>query len=80
VPTVVITGGGHPGQFFPYAVETAAGKPLPAAVSFTMPCFSCNWVCKFKVAASEPFPCVESVGVDEAEREVDAVLRGEWNR
>ena len=74
VPSVCILGGGHFGRFVPYDVEVVDARPLPRFAVHAMPCFGCEWACKFHPHRSQPMPCVEEVTVDAVWREVDGLL------
>ena len=61
-----ILGGGHYGRFAPYALEQLQPmQRLPAVVAHPMPCFNCNWNCKYPRAVDAPVKCIDEIGVDE---------------
>lgn len=74
VPTVAILGGGHFGQFMPYAGDDPL-TTLSAPVWAAMPCFNCNWRCRFTVAPQLPVPCIDAIGIDAVVARIDALLR-----
>lgn len=73
-PAVCITGGGHPGRFVPYRVETPADGPLPIPVTCATDGHDCNWRCAADRAKDEPAPCVTNVSVNDAWNVVRKVL------
>lgn len=73
-PSLAITGGGHWGRCYPYdACEAPIGKP-PLTVSFSMPCFGCDWVCKHSLREDQPFPCIRSITVEDAWQSLQPLL------
>jgi len=58
---VCILGGGHFDRFAPYPVQMAN---RPICVYEKMDCYYCNWNCKFKTEAHEPYPCIGNITVD----------------
>ena len=64
VPGVAVVGGGHFGRCFPYDSREALVLRLPATVARTMDCFGCDWICRYRVAAGKPYPCIEAVTVE----------------
>lgn len=74
VPSVAIVGGGHPGRFLPYPEPVA--RPARARHASTyLPCYGCNWVCKFEVDPGDSFPCIEQVTVDQVWQQVVALVQ-----
>jgi hypothetical protein len=73
VPAVVILGGGHFGRFLPYATDQAE-TTSPSVVHAAMPCFGCDWRCKFEPFDRGPKPCITNVSVDDVWRVVETVL------
>jgi ADP-heptose:LPS heptosyltransferase len=64
VPVVCIMGGGHPGRFMPYRIETPTSKPLPVPVMADMDCFGCGWVRCCDAEPGAAAPCIVQVSVD----------------
>lgn len=62
-PVVGLVGGGHFGWFAPYPPQFPHGAPLRVAHQ-PMPCFRCNWHCKFDVPVGQAFPCVRDIEVN----------------
>lgn len=58
--SIVVLGGGHFGRFLP-----GAGRSTSAAVFKPMPCFGCNWECRYHVPEAAPKPCIEQIGVED---------------
>jgi len=71
-PSICILGGGHHGRFMPYPQDLEGVKPI--AVTNQMSCFGCNWKCRFTDARSAPYPCVESVSVEQVTRAVRVAI------
>lgn len=80
VPSICITGGGHYGRFVPYKVEQFAQGPLPLIAAKQMPCFGCDWKCKFHPAKGKPMPCVEDVPVDAVWNLAEGILNQSASR
>ncbi len=62
---VCILGGGHYGRFVPYQVEKQTLRRLPVVVTQKMPCFNCNWRCKYETNKDVPVPCIRNISVEE---------------
>lgn len=60
VPVVCILGGGHFGRFAPYPLDITYQKVLYNS----MPCFDCNWRCKYTLSEAQTYPCIEKVTTD----------------
>ncbi len=72
---VSIVGGGHFGRFAPYEVDQLEhGRRLPRIVSHRMPCFECNWKCKYPRSHGGAVRCIASVTVEQVWTEIDAAL------
>ena len=60
VPALAITGGGHPGWYYPYP---AGAMPeyvhVPRTVAEPMPCYGCAWHCTRQTSGT--FPCIAAV-------------------
>lgn len=69
-PVIGLVGGGHFGWFAPYPEHFPRTAPLLIAYQ-PMPCFHCNWQCKFDVAPGEAVPCVRDIDTR------DVVLRAQ---
>jgi len=64
VPGVAVVGGGHYARCFPYDPGEAPVRRIPVAVSQPMTCFGCDWICRYRIDAGRPFPCIGAVTVD----------------
>lgn len=71
VPAIVVLGGGHFGLCYPYPVS-APVKRRPVCVWHDMPCFDCNWICRYQIPPGRVYPCIERVDVEAV---WDAVIR-----
>ncbi len=69
-PALAVMGGGHYGRFFPY--PAAHDHCENVALTHEMPCFQCNWACRYRWFRETPAPCVANVSVD---RVFDAASR-----
>lgn len=67
-PVVAVAGGGHPGRFLGYPAAAPGGRNI--LIQNPLPCFGCNWVCRYRLLSPRPAPCLEAISVD---RVVDAV-------
>ena len=72
--TVVIVGGGQPGKFFPYLDEGELEPSGPRVATRPMPCFGCEWQCRFAVAPDAPKPCIAEISVEDVWAEVLSLL------
>ena len=60
VPALAVTGGGHPGCYYPYPEASAASYVrAPRFAGVDMPCAGCAWRCKYHSASV--YPCVAAV-------------------
>ena len=66
IPSICILGGGHYGRFFPYP-----GNPLTRAVTHRMPCYNCDWECRYA-----EYECIARVTVADVVAEALGVLAG----
>ncbi len=66
-----VLGGGQWGRFLPYpdTVEIA-----PECIYQTMDCYNCNWQCIFERESNSPYPCVNSITVDELNNKIETVM------
>jgi ADP-heptose:LPS heptosyltransferase len=74
VPTICIVGGGHFGRFLPYPADAERVGIRVAALHHPMPCYHCNWWCKYSVKSSDPAPCVAGVTTEAAWNAVETML------
>ncbi|HYA12952.1 MAG TPA: glycosyltransferase family 9 protein [Syntrophales bacterium] len=74
VPVICIMGGGHPGRFLPYRIETQTGKPLPIPVVTEAECFGCGWRHCREAHSKAAAPCIAQISVDAVWRAVDRLL------
>ncbi|RXF69096.1 glycosyltransferase [Arcticibacter tournemirensis] len=70
-PVICIQGGGHFNRFTPYPDEMPF-KPI--CVYEKMPCFNCNWICKFPTLEYDPFPCISRVNIESVWEKVQKTL------
>ena len=77
VPGVAVVGGGHYERCFPYDPREALVRRLPVTVARPMDCFGCDWICRYRVAADRPYPCIEAVTGEAVWAGVEAALAGE---
>jgi len=60
-PSVCVAGGGQYGRFVPYPVSRLAAYAPPRLVVHPLPCFGCDWNCRYRLTGRQPAPCVASV-------------------
>lgn len=75
VPSVVVLGGGDFGRCYPYP-ENAPVKRRPVCVWHDMPCFGCNWICRYQSLPDRAYPCIERVDVEVVWDAVAGVMDG----
>jgi hypothetical protein len=75
VPSIVIAGGGHYGQFFPYDANAAHVQYLPLTISKKMECFGCDWVCRYRVEKDAAYPCIEAITPEQVYAEVEKLMQ-----
>jgi len=74
VPTLAVTGGGHPGCYYPYPAEHLSGVVrVPRTVGGDMPCSGCAWRCT--QSSSGVYPCIDAVSVEAVAAEIAGLLR-----
>ena len=74
-PVVCILGGGHYGRFAPYELEvTDDNQKLPIIVAETMPCYGCDWKCKYPRKNGEAVKCIRDISVEKVWDAVCMVL------
>lgn len=73
-PAAVVLGGGHHGRFFPYEAPHETGQNM--ALCHEMPCYRCNWVCRYRPFGWRAAPCVERVSPAHAAQAVASILVG----
>lgn len=76
VTSVAILGGGHYGWFMPYPSGLPGVKP-PRIASVELPCFGCNWICRYQIPKGNAVPCIQQVPVELAWLELSAALADE---
>ena len=59
--SVCLLGGGHFGRFAPYPGEMSQA---PFFIYEKMPCYNCNWICKFEKTLTDPFPCILAISIE----------------
>jgi len=74
VPTVMVIGGGHFGNFVPYPEGLRPGQVR--FVFEPMPCYHCFWNCTQRQGGDDrtSFPCLQAVSVDRVWAEVSDLL------
>lgn len=73
-PSVMMVGGGHWGRCYPYNPAEAPVRRLPHVVGHPMPCFGCDWICRYTSRVDQPFPCIDAIDVDAVWQQVERVL------
>lgn len=73
VAAVAVVGGGHFARCLPYAPDTVCRR-RPTVVAEPMPCFGCDWVCRYRLAPSGAFRCIDAVSADAVCAALDASL------
>lgn len=74
-PVVCVLGGGHFGRFAPYEIETAdENQNLPIIVAQPMPCYGCNWICKYPRKSGEAVKCIQDISVERVWHAVEMTL------
>lgn len=69
VPALAVTGGGHPGWYYPYPDDsTASYIRVPLFAGVEVPCAGCAWNCT--QSANGIFPCVDMVTADRVASEL----------
>jgi len=63
-PTVCLVGGGHPARFFPWG-DLTKNK----IVYYKMPCFGCDWHCKYDSAK-----CVQNISVKQVISKINKLI------
>lgn len=79
-PSVVVVGGGHWGRCYPYDPSEAPVRCLPHAVTVPMPCFGCDWICRYTARTDRPFPCIDAVSAEVVNQTIDQTLSAEAKR
>lgn len=60
VPALAVTGGGHPGWYYPYPAEAMPDHVrAPHSEAYPMPCCGCAWKCTKRKFGT--FPCIAAV-------------------
>lgn len=57
-PTLVFMGGGHWSRFFPYP---ASFPCQPFILHRPMPCYGCEWFCRYTLSRSKPYACLATL-------------------
>ena len=73
VAAVTVVGGGQFARCLPYAPDTACLRP-PTVVAEPMPCFGCDWMCRYRLSPSGAFRCIDAVSADAVCAALDAAL------
>ena len=73
VPALAVTGGGHPGWYYPYPADAMPDHVrAPHTVCAEMPCFGCSWRCTR--CGTGTFPCIDAVTTGAVAKEVSRLL------
>lgn len=63
-PSVCIVGGGHFGRFVPYPTDILEKENTISLIAHhPMPCFHCDWNCKYQTNRNQTVPCISQVEV-----------------
>lgn len=62
-PSVCIMGGGHYGRFVSYDISLPRLYTPPSVVVHPMPCFQCNWDCKFPREEEGATRCIAAIEI-----------------
>lgn len=76
-PTIVLTPGNHLGRFFPYPVNRLHGVSVSQiSVTHPLPCFGCDWHCKFtEMDPRLPKPCISEISIEDVKDAIDSIVR-----
>lgn len=69
IQSFVVLGGGHFGRCYPYPDKAYIYKK-PIAIWHEMPCFGCDWICKYNISGDHVYPCVGKVEVESVWRAI----------
>lgn len=72
--SVVAVGGGHFGRCYPYDSAASPGVAMPVTVHEHMACFGCDWICRYRTATNEPYPCLQAISVEAMWSAVEPLL------
>jgi ADP-heptose:LPS heptosyltransferase len=73
VPALAVTGGGHPGWYYPYPSESIPGYVrAPRTVAEPMPCYGCAWKCTRQNSGT--FPCIAAITPEAVASEIADLL------
>ena len=74
VPALAVTGGGHPGCYYPYPTDLLPSyvRP-PVAVGVDLPCSGCAWNCAR--AKAGVYPCVDAVPIEAVAAGISRLLK-----
>ncbi|WP_170827327.1 glycosyltransferase family 9 protein [Arcticibacter eurypsychrophilus] len=70
-PVICIQGGGHFERFTPYP-DTMNFRPI--CIFEIMPCYNCDWNCKYHNDFNEPFPCILKVSIEKVWLEISRLI------
>ncbi|MDX2191466.1 MAG: glycosyltransferase family 9 protein [Bacteroidota bacterium] len=70
VPSICILGGGHFGRFAPYPVHFLNKSAAQFNTTFPMPCYNCDWNCKFQINKTDVVPCIKNIEEDQVWNQV----------
>ncbi|NYI19802.1 ADP-heptose:LPS heptosyltransferase [Xanthomonas arboricola] len=75
VPSVVAMNGATYGHCLPYSHRSNPVFPIaPVMAVELMPCFRCDWNCKFPTADGAPFPCLDALKVEQVWEKLNPIL------
>lgn len=80
IPSVVVVGGGHWGRCYPYDPSEAPVRCLPHAVTVRMPCFGCDWICRYTARTDGPFPCIDAISAEIVNQTINQSLSAKAKR
>ncbi|MCX7979650.1 MAG: hypothetical protein N3A68_01215 [Bacteroidia bacterium] len=75
IPTLMIAGGGHWGQFVPYPAEAPFALKV---LTHSLPCFGCGWHCGYAFSTRKAVPCIENLSPQKAVEEALSWLERLW--
>ena len=73
VPALAVTGGGHPGWYYPYPADAFPEYVrAPRTAGVEKPCYGCAWRCTRSAAGV--FPCIDAVTAGAVAKELSRLL------
>jgi len=74
-PAVYVLGGGHGERFIVRGPTRLFAYTPPRSVQHPLPCFGCNWICRYRRWTDVRAPCIEAVTVEAVWAAVKEALR-----